>query len=111
MGRINAGDLTERVALHYPGVATPDGRGGQRPGPPTDPVVVWARKRELSGMEKLRLGQTLASSVVEFTLRFRAGVVTTTRLVWQGRTYAIRQVSHDDRNEFTTLTCEDNGRN
>lgn len=111
MGRLNAGSLTERIGLLSPGVATPDGQGGFLPAAPATPVVVHARKRELSGMEAIRLGQTLGSSVVEFTIRYRPAVTHKTGVMWQGKTLGVRQVTHDDFKEFTVLTCVDNGRN
>lgn len=110
MGRLNAGDLTERISLTNPTAAVSDGRGGQLPGAPATPVEAYAQKRELSGAEVLRLGQTLGASIVEFTIRYREDVSTTTLVTWQGRSYGIRQVVHDSRKEFSALTCVDNGR-
>lgn len=111
MGRIAAGQLTERITLRAPGPSVPDGRGGQNPGPMGAPVTVWARKRELTGTEVLRLGQTAGTGVVEFTIRYRETAGLTSLVDWQGRDYAVRQVVHDDRKEYTVLTCLTNGRN
>jgi SPP1 family predicted phage head-tail adaptor len=111
MGRIAAGSLTERITLRTPGPSVPDGRGGQKPGTPGTPVTVWARKVELTGREALRLGQTAATVVVEFTIRKRAGVSVTTLVEWNGQSYAVQRVVHDDRHEYSVLTCLNNGRN
>lgn len=110
MGRINAGTLTETILLSIPGPTVSDGRGGRMPGPATTPVSRSAHKRELSGTEVLRLGQTLGTRVVEFTIRYLPTVTTSSTLTWQGKTLAVRQLIHDDYKEFTVLTCVDNGR-
>lgn len=110
MGRLAAGNLTERISLRNPSAPVSDGRGGFRPGVPTTPVVVSASVRVLSGAEVLRLGQVLGTSVAEFTVRYTTNVTTATTVTWQGRSYGVKQVAQDVRREFTTLTCSDNGR-
>ncbi|SDY97622.1 phage head closure protein [Hymenobacter psychrophilus] len=109
MGRVAAGNLTERLSLLNPSAPVPDGRGGFLPGVATSPLVVRASVRQLSGLEVLRLGQVLGTSVVEFTIRYTDAVNTTTKLRWSGRSYGVRQVVHDPRREFTVLTAVDNG--
>lgn len=111
MGRLNAGALTETIWLSTPVGAAPDGQGGFLPTVKPAPVLVYARKRELSGMEAIRLGQVLGSSVVEFTIRYKPQVTHKTGVTWKGKSYGVRQVTHDDFREFTVLTCVDNGRN
>lgn len=111
MGRINAGSLTERVALHYPGVATPDGQGGFVKGSESV-TVVYAAVKVLSGRESIALGQTLAGKVLEVTVRLPRQVdVNTTTLTWLGNSYNIQRADPDSRREFLTLLCVDNGRN
>lgn len=113
MGRLAAGSLTEHIELLIPVVnapVVPDGQGGHLASPKPEPLLVWARKREISGTEALRLGQTLSSSVIEFTTRYRPSVTPKASLVWQGKTFGISRVTHDDLKEFTVLTCVDNGR-
>lgn len=109
MGRLAAGNLTEEVTLTTPGVAVPDGQGGQRPGVNTT-ATVPAEVKQLSGRELLRLGLTAAVSVIEVRVRYRSDAAYTQRLTWQGRSYNVSQVVQDTRKEFTTFTCQDNGR-
>lgn len=111
MGRIAAGDLTERVSLQQPTAAVPDGQGGFLKGGVNVTVTVYAKVRVVSGTEALRLGQTLGSRVVQAVVRYYPAATSSTTLTWEGKSLAVQQVVHDNRKEFTTLTCVDNGRN
>lgn len=109
MGRLNAGSLTERLELLTPSAATSDGQGGRVKGLATTSETVWGRVRILSANEVVRLGQTVGTTVAEFTIRYRPAT-TATQATWKGKTLGIRAVQDDPFKEFTTLTCVDNGR-
>jgi head-tail adaptor len=109
-GRIAAGDLTERVTLHYQAEPLPDGQGGFRKGAESIRTVS-AQVRVLSSRETLALGQTLAGRVAEVTIRAPRQVdVNTTQLSWDYSRWNIQRVDKDPRREFLTLTCITNGR-
>lgn len=112
MGKLNAGDLTERIRLLTPGAAQPDGRGGYLAAGLGVAADFWAKVRTLRATEKLALGQTLSSDAIQVVLRHDPGQVHTPRqrVSWQGATYAVQAVETDARNEYDTLTCFNSGK-
>ena len=108
MGRLNAGQLNQRITLRTPGPAVGDGRGGWLDGPETS-VEVYARVRPIRGAEALALGQTLNSALYEVTIRYRAQASTKQRIVWKGISLNVRALAADEYNEFHVLTCSDGG--
>ena len=108
MGRLNAGQLRERVTLLTTGPNVSDGRGGWLPGPETS-ADLWARVRPLRGAEKLALGQVLNDDSYEITVRQAAGISAKQRLTWNGRTLNVQAVTLDENREYYLLTCTDGG--
>ena len=79
-GRITAGQLSVRVKLQSPPPAIDD--LGQATGAWVDVAEVWARPRPLRSRELFAAGQVQNISDVEFTIRWRADVRATWRVLW-----------------------------
>lgn len=109
MGRLNAGQLRERLTLFTPAASVPDGVGGWLPGGAETSVTVWARLRPLRAAEKVANGQQLNSEAYEATIRVRPGVAGGLRAEWRGQTLRIQAVTPDEAGEYLTLLCYDNG--
>jgi len=111
MGRLNAGQLNQRITLLIPGPSVPDGRGGQVAGPATASAR-WALVRPLRTAEKLALGQTLDSASYEITLRQQTGETVSAheRVRWKGLDLNVQGVSPDEYNEYWLLTCFNSGK-
>ena len=110
MGKLGAGDLSDRVTLLTAGPSASDGRGGNVASGVETEVSVWAHVRALSGRELLTMGQTNNPAAYEVTTRFRQGVGVGQRLRWQGAAYNIQRAVADPRHEFLTLTCFNGGK-
>jgi SPP1 family predicted phage head-tail adaptor len=109
MGRLNAGQLNQRIVLLTPGAAVKDAGGyGFIPGAATE-TPIWARVRPLSGRETLSLGQVLNAALYEVTIRYRPDARANQRLTWQGKTLNVQAVAPDEHNEYQLLTCTDGG--
>jgi SPP1 family predicted phage head-tail adaptor len=111
MGKLNAGDLNQRVTILTSAVAISDGQGGYVPAGSDLESIVWAKVRTLRAAEKLALGQELASVVIQVTVRAAPDVSRSTqqRVLWQEVAYAVQAVEADDRNEYVILTCFSSG--
>ena len=107
MGRINAGQLTQRITLITPGAPVSDGRGWVD-GPETR-TQVWARVRPIRGAEALRLGQTINTELYEITIRHRANTGPKERVEWEGKTLNLQALVPDEYGEYQLLTCINGG--
>ncbi len=67
----------------------------------------WARKVEIGGGEQERAnsGQLQAHGTVSFEMRYYSSVTPEWRLTFDGRTFHITNVIHDERRTRTTLMC------
>lgn len=104
MGRVNAGQLQERITLCMPGVIIPDGQGGDTEGPETR-VPLWARVRPLGGREKVANGQTLDAESYEVTIRRRQAVSAKQHIEWEEKRLNVLAVVPDEDKEYLKLTC------
>lgn len=111
MGKLNAGDLDQRVTIITSAVQLSDGQGGFVAAGPDLESIVWAKVRTLRAAEKLALGQTLATEAIQIALRLAPNVSRTTkqRVLWRETSYAVQAVEVDSRNEYVTLTCFSSG--
>ncbi|GAB2959006.1 hypothetical protein GCM10027048_27750 [Hymenobacter coalescens] len=109
MGRVNAGQLNQRVVLVTDAPGVVDGQGGWLPGGAPTETPVPARVRALRGTEALRLGQELNGMLYEVTIRHRAGVTGKSRLTWNLQTLVVQQLQPAEDREFLTLICLDSG--
>lgn len=111
MGRLNAGQLQERVALLTTAAAAKDGRGGYVPTGPATEKLLHARVRPLRGTEQLALGQILNSIAYEITIRSYKGFERTAkqRVRWKAETLDVQVVVYDENREYVVLTCFNRG--
>lgn len=95
------GKLRDRVLIQSP-VRTPDGQGGfvltwQ------DVDTVWATVRQLAGREYL-LAQQLGTALShEVSMRYRADVVPSWRLIHDGRVLDVHSIANPDGRRRETL--------
>lgn len=110
MGRINAGQLQERVTLLTTAASVADSDGyGFLPGGPDTEQQLWARVRPLRTDEKLRLGQIANAEAYEITIRMLKGVSAKQRIRWKGQDMNITGVTPDENREYLLLTCLNSG--
>lgn len=100
------GDMRHRVSI-MSSTLTPDGLGGGTRTPVTV-ATVWARVEATSALER-----TIADSIHEMqwwrvTIRYPDSFTVTgdMRVVWNGRTFAIRGImQHDAMTKWLVLLC------
>ena len=113
MGRIAAGELTQRITLITPGPPVLETeRGGSRPGPVVEQSF-WAKVEPLSGGELLSLGQVANYSAWRITLRSQPFIERTAkqRVRWNGETLNVQRVVNDyQQKEYVILTCFNSGK-
>ena len=86
---------------------TPDGGGGFIL-TWTDVATVWAAIEPLKGAERLHAQQLQSPVTHRVTMRYRAGVRPSMRLVFDARTLNIRAViDPQERNRTLELLCEE----
>lgn len=71
--------------------------------------AVWASYTPLSDGERLRNGQTLASTTARFVIRWclaSAELLPSERLIFDGSTYQILGIKDISRREYRELTAE-----
>jgi len=102
---IPAGKLRHRVTLQSKGT-TRDTYGGETI-TWVDLATVWADCSPLSGREYLAARVEVAETIIKIRIRWRADVSTTTRAVWDGRTYDIEAaLDTGGRHEELVLMCK-----
>jgi SPP1 family predicted phage head-tail adaptor len=113
MGRIAAGELTQRITLITLGAPVPEtDRGGSTPGPSVEQSF-WAKVEPLSGGEVLALGQVANYSAWRITLRDQPLILRTPkqRVRWNGETLNVQRVVNDyQQKEYVILTCFNSGK-
>jgi len=73
-----------------------------------DVAAVWGFVEPLSGREFFAAEQIQARVSTRITIRYRAGIVPTMRVLWSGKTYNIRAViDTEGRHEELQLMCEE----
>jgi len=97
-------EMRERVTLQSP-MRTADGAGGADVSW-TDVTTVWAKVEEGAGSERLTGERLAAQAALSLTIRYRAGVTTEMRALWNARVLNIRAVrDKGGRKRFLTLEC------
>lgn len=94
---LNAGQLDRRVTIQAR-QTTRDAAGGSVV-TYTERATVWAMVRWLTGREVLAAQQVVAAEQAEFTLRHRADVLPTDRLVLDGAAWDVQHIGVMGRNE------------
>lgn len=73
----------------------------------SDTLSAWADVRTRGGLETIRDDREQPVGKVSFRIRYRTGITTAQRVVFNGVNYAITAVLHDERGrEYTDLACE-----
>ena len=103
---IDPGELKERVTLQSRSVA--QDAYGQDTITWTTVATVWARVRPLSGREFFAAAQTQQEQTIKAVIRYRADILHTWRLVWQGRAHDITGIAPIGR-EWVELMLRDVG--
>lgn len=88
---MRAGALDRRVSIQTRTLSRND--YGEQIETWTELAEVWAEKFDLRGREFFAARQTMADVTTQFRMRYRNDVTVTCRLVCEGVTYDIKQVS------------------
>lgn len=70
-----------------------------------DVATVWAQVQAVRGREFFAAAQTQQEQTVKVRINYRADVLLTWRLVWQGRNHDITGVIPVGRNDMLELMC------
>jgi SPP1 family predicted phage head-tail adaptor len=100
---VKAPRLDRRVTIQSRALA-PDAQG-QQIETWSEVATVWASKRDLRGREYYAANTTNAEVSTTFEIRYRADVTVLNRLVCEGITYDIQQVSEIGRRVGLQLIC------
>jgi len=100
-----AGNLNQRITLQQR-AATQDGLG-QAAGVWQDVATVWGRAQPLRGREFFAAGQTQAAAEVKFTIRYRAGLLPSMRVLWRGQPHDMvaPPIEVEGGREYLELMC------
>ena len=111
VARINAGMLSQRITLQQR--AAGQDVLGNASGAWSDVEQVWARARPLRSRELFAAGQTENVTDVEFTIRWRADVASTWRILWRGVAHDItgEPIDVDGQQQWLELLATTNIRN
>lgn len=88
---INAGELNRRVTIEMR-TASRDAAGGEVVTWSTR-ADVWARKRDITGRDRLRADQKVVEASAAFLIRWRTDIASTDRLVCDGVAYDIQHMA------------------
>lgn len=103
--RLNAGDLTRKIALERDDVTFES--GAEKRGAPTVYARPWSKPEALSGRELARAQEIDPRINWRFTLRYRTDVKTSDRVIFASRRMEVRAVLPDeDRREWVAVYCE-----
>lgn len=102
---ISAGELDQRVTIQ----TRQSGQDavGQAVETWGDDTVVWARARPLRGREFFAAGATQSQETIVFGIRYRSGLTSAMRVLWNGETYPLTAppVNVDGGNHTLELIC------
>lgn len=100
---MRAGRLDRRVTIQERSLAR--NSYGEQIETWSDVAEVWGEKTDLRGTESLRARQIQGEVETRFLIRYRTGVGVTNRLICEGVTYDIRQVSEVGRRAWLEITA------
>lgn len=100
---MKSGDLDQRVTLQSRSVV--QDAHGQDTITWVDVATVWAQVQALRGREFFAAAQVQQEQSLKVRIRYRTGVLTTWRLVWQGRNHDITGVIPVGRNDMLEIMC------
>lgn len=96
---MNPGDFDQRITIQN--VTESVDTFGQRVQSFSTLAVVWAKVEEKRGMEGEQSNQIVATRMVEFLIRYRAGLNERMRIVYRGNTYMIESIISGDERKNT----------
>jgi SPP1 family predicted phage head-tail adaptor len=97
------GALDQRITLQARSVTTD--AFGQDTITWVDIATVWAQCQAVRGREFFAAAQVQQEQTVKVRIRYRTGISTLTRLLWQGRAHDITGVVPVGRKEMLELMC------
>lgn len=100
------GQLDRRIRIEQPEVARDSAYGSQQI-TWSEVATVWAQVRENTQGERTADNLRTATRTTTVTVRYRAGIVPTMRLVYGARVLAIVGVLERGRRQWLELQCED----
>lgn len=100
---MDIGKLDQRITLQSRSVAAD--AAGQDTITWTDVATVWAQVQAVRGREFFAAAQVQQEQTLKVRIRYRADVLPTWRLVWQGRNHDITGVISVGRKEMTEIMC------
>jgi SPP1 family predicted phage head-tail adaptor len=96
---MNPGDFDQRITIQN--VTESVDTFGQRVQSFSTLAVVWAKVEEKRGAEGEQSNQIVATRMVEFLIRYRAGLNERMRVVYRGNTYMIESIISGDERKNT----------
>lgn len=102
---MQAGRLRHRLVIQTP-TETTDSMGGQTIAWNTL-ATVWATIAPLRGAEYMEAQAVEAAVSTRITIRYRADVTPRMRATWDGHTYEILDVVHDERRTMTEMMVKE----
>lgn len=100
---MQAGNLDQRITLQAR--STAQDAAGQPTDTWLDVATVWAQVQAVRGREFFAAAQTQQEQTVKVRIRYRAGVTTAMRLLWEGRPHDITGVIPVGRKEMLEIMC------
>ena len=106
---MNIGQLDRQITLQAPATVAQDGFGALAPASFINVATVAAGVKYSPGNEAVAAGQNTATQRITFTIRYRADVLPTWQLAYEGRTFQINDIAEISRRRGTILTCYAHG--
>ncbi len=100
---MQAGNLDQRITLQAR--AAGQDAVGQSHATWLDVATVWAQVHAVRGREFFAAAQTQQEQTVKVRIRYRPGVTTDMRLVWDGRPHDITGVIPVGRKDMLEIMC------
>lgn len=102
---MQAGKLNRRVTIQQKTVVY-DELHQPVSGSWTDLATVWASVLHISGIETIKAGADVSVTQASIRIRYRSGLDSSMRVLFDGKTYDIRGVLDDANREYTDLVCD-----
>lgn len=103
---MQVGKMNRRITLRT-NARTPDGMGGYT-NTPTDAGPYWAHIEPLEGREMIEAMQTGMQRPHRITMRYRAGLIGSTLVIYEGRTFDVKSVvDPDEKHEQLVITADE----
>lgn len=100
---LDFGSLDERITIEQP--AKTQNSVGETELTWSTFATTWAKVESLTGREIERYGEVVGFSGHKVTMRFRSGVTTAMRVIYDGRTLEIGSIIERDGRWYLELIC------